>query len=137
MRGTWARMTLGVAALAVGAWLALSGEAQADPPVASSTSTSVSCGAFNVLFADGGPGATNVSCGSGYRAVYMETEATAAAYICGTDGCEGNNYTTVGLKRCVGCNNGSAFDLDGLQGTVKCVSGTADASVVFAVHCSR
>ena len=134
MRRILPRIAVLATAAAVVGWLAA--PAQADPPVATTQSTSVACGAFNWM--DGGTATgTIVECGSGYRAVWMETEDTAAAYICGTTGCTPANYATVGLKRCVNCNNGSAFTIDGNRGTVRCVSGTADASVTFAVNCAR
>lgn len=136
MKRLLARLSVLAVVAAAGVWLA--SPAQADPPAAGSTSTSVACGSFNNM--DGGTVAgTEVTCGSGFRAVLLETEAdtTTPAYICGGTGCTKANYATVGLKRCVGCNNGSQFSLDGLQGTVRCVSGVADASVTFAVHCAR
>lgn len=113
--------------------------------VSDTTSTSVTCVPFNVSV-DGGP--TIVECGSGFRAVYMETESATPAYVCGKSGgyawqrlgdggTRAGNYATVCLKRCVGCNNGSAFIGDLNRGAVKCVSGTADAGVVFAVQCGR
>jgi hypothetical protein len=128
-------LRLGLLATIAGGVVWSARPAQADPPAASTTSTSVACGAFNWM--DGG--GTMVECGSGFRAVFMETEATTTtpAYVCGTTGCTSANYSTVGLKRCVGCNNGSQFTIDGNRGTVKCVSGVADASVTFAVHCAQ
>lgn len=142
-------LILGGACILAGV-VALSGDqpANADPPVPTTFSTSVTCAPFNAL-PDGGAG-TLVTCGpGGYRAVYLETESTAPAYLCGGTGCRATaqnvpdggplaaNYTTVGLKRCVDCSNGSAWAEDSYQGQLRCISGTADAGVVFAVRCGR
>lgn len=109
----------------------------ADPPVANTTSAAVVCAPFNLVTQDAGM--SILECGRGYRAIYAETEGTAPVYLCGTNGgaTADGGYTRTCLKRCVGCNNGSAFAIDGNRGTLKCVSGTADAGAVLTVHCGR
>lgn len=122
----------------VGLFVALSGdEASADPPVASTTSAAVVCAPFNLVTPDAGM--TILECGRGYRAIYAETEGATPIYLCGSNGAgtADGGYTRTCLKRCVGCSNGSAFAVDGNRGTLKCVSGTADAGALLTVHCGR
>lgn len=121
----------------VGLFVALGDDAVADTPVSSTTSAAVVCKPYNLVTPDAGM--TIVECGTGYRAAYLETESTSPAYICGSNGAgtADGGYARTCLKRCVGCNNGSAFAIDGNRGTLKCVSGTADAGVLFQVHCGR
>jgi len=114
-------------------------DATADPSAAEVHSTSVTCKPFNLT--DGGALLTRVTCGTGYRALEMETEDSTAAWICGR-GATTSNYSSVCRKRCVGCMNGAAVSDDanmvvaGMY-NLTCISGTADAGVLFAVTCGK
>lgn len=134
---------IALSAIAAGLWIALSGSADA-ASAGNTTSTTVTCPAFNVAFADGGSGAQAVSCANGFEAVRMEMVGLDAgvtpagiSYICGTTGCQGNNFRMVGFARCATCPMGISYSFGGQRNTVKCVSGTADASTMFAVQCAR
>lgn len=104
-------------------------------------SDSVTCLPPNLLPADAGHLMVPVACSTGFNAVAAETESTTPAYFCGK-GPTLADYTTKCRKRCVGCNNGAAISddtimlLGGLY-NLRCVSGGADAGVVFAVTCGK
>ena len=130
-------------ALAALVWFTVPDNVEAAGGAASNVlSTSVTCAPFNLLNPDAGSPLTSVTCSNGFRAVTLETESTTPAYVCGQGGTAAN-YTTVCRKRCVGCYNGSLVSDDaimrGSTGAVnyRCISGTADAGVVFAVTCAQ
>ena len=124
-----ARAALMVVGIVV-ALILLVERSKADPPVATLTSNSVTCGPPNLALA-------NVDCGDGYRAVRVESESATAIYLGGA-GMTGVNRTTFGLKRCTTCNSGPAFSADVNMRQLKCVAdGSTDAGVVVAVLCGK
>jgi hypothetical protein len=116
--------------------------ADAQGQVVETDSKAVTCPPFNLFNPDAGyPNVANglVECeqGKAYRGVRCETESTSAVYFGGRRGMTRANYTTAGFKRCVGCNNGSAYTVDANRGLTRCISGTADAGQVIACQCGQ
>ena len=63
-----------------------------------------------------------------------------AKYFAWRSGTTKANHSTVGKKRCVGCNNGSAYQAEVQSGNnnLFCIaSGSTDAGVVVSVECAR
>ena len=114
-------------------------------PLTAAWSTTVTCSPINNWNPDAGNGL--VKCGTGYSVVNVESESTQPVYFFHRGSLDAGNLvpkasiTTVGLKRCVGCNNGSTYqaEVTGAQGSLFCVSGTGtnDAGTVLAVECGR
>lgn len=105
------------------------------PPVNSTTSMAFTCVPFNLFNPDGGPNGVP-TCSTGQQAIKIETESTTAVHLCGKTGCTQGNYATVGFKRCVGCNNGSVYEIAGNRYTTRCIASTADAGVDVVVMCA-
>lgn len=143
------RFWLGTLALVAGLWVATRDEAAADAPLTDTFSVAINCQPINLstLQADGGYSSATTSavlCGGGYRALNLETESTTPIRICQRNGATPSNYTTVCVKRCVGCNNGSRYVVDqnqrhaeSKQALTRCISEGADAGVSVIVACGK
>lgn len=120
------------------------------PPAGSGFSTSVTCSPNVSWNPDAGLGL--VRCGAtdgGYTTVNIESESTTAVYffyrsvsnpVTGASTVTKANYTTVGKKRCVGCNNGAAYqaEIGNADKNLFCVAtSSTDAGVVLSVECAR
>jgi hypothetical protein len=113
------------------------------PPATHAANTSVNCPTANRWNPDAGTGLIAFPTSAGlnkYATVNVESESTNSIHLNWREGTTQANYATVGRKRCVGCNNGAAYQAEVTEGMreLYCISdASTDAGVIVSVEIAR